>query len=63
MGTIAPPKKYAWHTFYGVPTDVYGTALDGSGNVYVTGRSGASWTGPSEQPPLNDFGSDTNIFV
>jgi hypothetical protein len=46
---------YQWHTFYGSSFhDVsFGIALDGSGNVYITGLSGGSWDGPSGQPPLH----------
>jgi hypothetical protein len=38
---------YQWHTFYGSSGDEtgYGIAVDGSGNVYVTGDSG-SWGSP-----------------
>jgi hypothetical protein len=37
-----------WHTFMGGPDsdDGYGIALDGSGNIYVVGRSIATWGSP-----------------
>ena len=59
---------YQWHTFYGASGNengygLIGIALDGSGNVYVTGFSQATWNGPIGQSPLNPFGGGGNIFV
>jgi hypothetical protein len=55
---------YQWHTFYGSDGSEEATdiAVDGSGNVYVTGWSTASWNGPTGQSPLNAF-STWDIFV
>ncbi len=57
---------YQWHTFYGSSIPDVGTAIvtDGSGSVYVTGDSVATWNGPAGQSPLHAFsGSSFDIFV
>ncbi|MBK8821789.1 MAG: SBBP repeat-containing protein [Anaerolineales bacterium] len=38
-------------------------AVDGNGNVYITGESGASWNGPSGQTPLHPYTSGDDVFV
>jgi hypothetical protein len=63
--TIDP--TYAWHSFYGSTANDIGHAIatDGSGNVYVTGESWASWNGPAGQSPLRAYngGGVEDIFV
>jgi hypothetical protein len=64
---------YQWHTFYGPPGNgdfcngnisAYGIAMDGNGNLYVTGSDWGNWNGPNGQSPLNAYNDDTsNIFV
>jgi hypothetical protein len=59
---------YQWHTFYGLSNDyVYGIAVHGNTDVYVTGLSESSWTAPApaNTPPLHAFGagSNYNLFV
>jgi hypothetical protein len=50
---------YQWHTFYGSGsyyTDSgSGIAIDGSGSVYVTGSSPASWQGDGGKSPLHAY--------
>jgi len=51
---------YLWHTFYGGSNDSdegYAVAIDGGGNVYVTGGSLATWNGPTGQSPLHAHSS------
>lgn len=56
---------YQWHTYYGSPSSngVWGIAVDGNGDVYITGYSMESWDGPQSQPPLHAFDGFWNLFV
>lgn len=59
--------SYRWHTFYGGAAFGFGIALDGSGNVYVTGESDAGWNGDVGQGPINPYagglGGTANTFA
>ena len=55
-----------WNTFLGGSgTDHgYGIAVDGSGDVYVTGESNAAWTCPTVSGcTVNSYSSGTDAFV
>jgi len=58
-----------WNTFLGSITGIdigYGIAVDGSGNVYVTGYSTAAWdygTGTFKRTPVNDYAGGYDIVV
>jgi hypothetical protein len=57
---------YQWHTFYGTThyDEAYGIVVDSSANVYVAGRTEATWNGPSGQLPLHDVaGPGLEIFI
>ena len=57
---------YQWHTFYGsagAGEFGQGIAADGSGNVYVTGVSDATWNGDGEAPPIHAYSGGSDIFV
>ena len=49
--------------FYGTSYGDYGMdiATDGSGNVYITGESYASWNGPAGQSPLHAYSGNPGI--
>ena len=57
-----------WHTFYGSGYGDSGNAiaLDDNSNVYVSGNSSQTWTGPSGEVPLHPSSSispNSNILV
>jgi hypothetical protein len=56
---------YQWHTFYGsnLEDNGYGSAVDGSGNVYVTGQSAATWQGDGGSNPLHPYGVGSIVVL
>ncbi|MBN1189093.1 MAG: hypothetical protein JXA46_05010 [Dehalococcoidales bacterium] len=56
---------YGWHAFYGSDTeDDFGRGIDinSSGSeIYVTGRSGASWSNP--QSPVHAYAGDEDLLI
>ena len=61
--TIDP--SYTWHTFYGSTGWDYGNAiaLDSSGNIYVAGRSNATWNSGNDDAPLHGYSGGYDIVV
>ena len=56
---------YQWHTFYGSPHIDFATdlTLDKDDNIYLTGKSNATWNGPQANAPLHDYNGSNDIFA
>ena len=60
---------YQWHTFYGsgdgggLKNEGSGIACDSLSNVYASGFSPGTWTGPAGQAPLNAYSGGRDIFI
>lgn len=57
---------YQWHTFYGSTDNSSfgkGIGTDASGDVYITGSSGCSWSGPDNQAPLHSHSGNPDIVA
>ncbi|MDD5307036.1 MAG: SBBP repeat-containing protein [Deltaproteobacteria bacterium] len=62
---LSSSGAYKWHTFYGGAIFDWGAsiAVDGSGNIHVTGHSDASWVGPAGEGPLHAYSEGSDVFV
>ena len=60
VAKLSPEGDLLWNTFLGsaAPDEGLAVAVDGGGNVYVTGYSNGPW-----ESPIRDFSSGTNAFV
>jgi hypothetical protein len=56
---------YQWHTFYGSGDDDcgHGITTDSYDNIYITGYSRGTWTGPSGELPLHPHSGGTGVFI
>jgi hypothetical protein len=63
--TLDNEGGYAWHTFYGSDSEDYGLSLthDDSDNMYVVGRSLASWQGDDDTSPVRDYTGNADIML
>ena len=62
--SLASNGDYRWHTSYGTGHEDFNAIdTDASGNVYVTGRSGASWNGDTGQLPKHAYNAGGDIAI
>jgi hypothetical protein len=56
---------YQWHTFYGSSGEDVGLsiAVDGSNDVYVSGKSENAWNGPGGEIPLHEHSGLRDLVV
>ena len=66
---LSPAGVYQWHTFYGSASHYrwnvgWDIVSDSNDNVYITGTSDGSWSGPKGEAPLHAYSGDvSDIFV
>ncbi len=53
---------YQWHTFFGSSgtDESFSISRDGGNNLYLTGRSDATWDGPDTEAPLHAHSAGSN---
>jgi len=56
---------YQWHTFFGSADydDGRRIIVDKNGNLYIAGRSNATWNGPNNELPLHGHTGDFDLMV
>lgn len=62
---LNPTGAYQWHTFQGgSASDVtFGLTVDFTGNVYITGNSQGTWSGPAGTPPIYPYEHGHDILA
>lgn len=61
VAKLSPAGAHVWHGFWGSLGEdrAYGLTVGAGGNLYLTGVSGGSWTGPAGQAPRHPHWGQT----